>query len=214
MWPHLLITAIILIYPASYLSSCNFDPISYFLNNEVINVPNTDILVSENNYLHLRDTSCRNINYSNIVSSYEPELSLSVTIDGITVACMGDYTYTFLNGKVKSTVSKMLTSVVLAFNQSNHFELPNGLAIHSCKIPKIIVDVSFTGGIGKNILNMLTEIMKSYIEDQIKKALCMKLMPILQANITHYLQYSSSPVFYSPFFPSSPPPFPQVCSIR
>ena len=177
------------------LSSCDVDPITYFLNNQIIKVPDSNILVSGNNYLQLRQTTCSQFQYTNINSSYQPLMTIPIEFNGISFECNGDYSYTFLKGKIKSSLSKLSLSMAATFNKSQPLELPNGLSINSCKVSNAVVKISFNGGnvIAKDILNTISEVLRTYIENQIKTKLCNSLVPVLEGNITNYLKNQVDP---------------------
>ena len=186
---------LIIIHPTFTFSSCNVDPITYFLNNQIINVPDANILVTGNNYLRLRRTTCSHFKYTNIDSSYQPLTTIPIEIDGISFECVGDYSYTFLKGKVKSILNQLSVSMSATFNKSQPLELPNGFSINSCKVSKVIIRVSFSGGnvVDKSILNTMSDILRNYIENEIKTKLCETLVPALEGNITNYLVYQVDP---------------------
>jgi len=176
------------------------DPFRNWLSNITIEIPEISQIVKEGlagTYnITLTTFICKGLDFNQIQSNYQPPLSLSLSMDGIQIACHGKWDWFEVShpssisgeGTVTGSVGNSAVDLGIVLVEDTY-----GLAT-SATVSKMINNIQFTelkfsGGLIADVLEVISSLFKKSIEKEIDKELTKVITTLINKNLTKALSH-------------------------
>lgn len=184
--------------PIRRLETGDFDEVNQLFNGTIVTLPDTDFNQG-GLQLGLRSLECKELVIGDITTDwnvynsssvdvstgYAETLGLEVAVAPFSLTCSADYSWELTqigfvrgSGNLVAISTNSSAKFRIDFNSELGFQndFPSNIDFQTCEATINIDDINFQGGLIGEILSLAENLISNFVEDQVKKLICDKLI--------------------------------------